>query len=145
MLMDQSTVLSDAQAITATAASTNILDMLPAGKMFDGTQLIRINGVNCVPFLIQVVEDFAGLTNLAIAIQTSDDVSFATGVKTHATFTVVLADLKAGFKVPYHSLPEGMKGRYLRLNYTVTGGPATAGKITAGVVAAVDSAYRGNV
>lgn len=145
MLLDQSTILSDAQAITVTARSTNVLDMLAAGKQYNGNQLVRVNGIACIPFLLQVVENFAGLTSLSIAIQTSSTSDFSSDVLTHATFTVLLADLKAGYKIPYPVLPAQMKKRYLSVNYTVTGGPATAGKITAGVVAAVDYAYRGNV
>lgn len=144
MLLDQSTVLSDAQAITATANSTNILDMLPAGKQYNGNQLVRVNGVNHVPFLIQVVEDFDAITTLTVKIQTSEVVGFGTSTDV-ASFTVAAAQLKKGFKIPYPILPVGIKGRYLRVRYEVVGGPPTTGKVTAAVVAAVDFGYVGNV
>ena len=144
MLLDQSTVLSDAQAITATANSTNTLDMLAAGKQYNGNQLKRVNGIAEVPFLVQVVETFDTITTLTIKIQTSVDEAFTAPID-NATFVVPGAQLKAGFKIPYPLLPAGVKERYLRVRYEVAGGPPTKGKVTAAVVAAVDYAYRGNV
>ena len=57
-----------------------------------------------------------------------------------------LADLKVGAKIPYDILPTEIKGlRYLRTRYEVVGTAPSTGKVTAGVVGAVDEGYYGNV
>jgi len=128
MIFDQQTLLSDAQAITATAASTNVLDLGPikAGIVRD------IGKGKQIPLLIQVVETFNNLTSLAVALQVDDNEAFGSP-KTVWTSTVVLADLKAGKVVIPEYIPRGTDERYLRLNYTVTGTAPTLGKVTAGV------------
>ena len=55
-----------------------------------------------------------------------------------ATVTVPLADLVAGYQIPVITLPKDVK-RYVRLNYTVTGTAPTTGKVTAGIVAGVQT------
>jgi len=58
--------------------------------------------------------------------------------KTLATVTVLAADLVAGYQSPVITLPQGCE-RYIRLNYTVTGTAPTTGKVTAGIVAGVQT------
>ena len=123
MLLDAQSLFSDAQAITATAASTNVVKFGKGEFTF-------------VPLLIQVVEDFATLTSLTIKVQTATDEAFTTAVDL-ASATIAAADLTAGKVAPINYIPSGNLG-YIRIYYTVTGSNATAGKITAGVVAGVD-------
>lgn len=120
MLLDAQNLFSDNQSITTGSAySTNVVKF---GK----------NDVSYVPVVIQVTENFAGLTSLKIEFETADNVSFTNAVSLIDS-TLLLADLKAGKKFPVSYLPRGNKG-YMRIKYTVVG-TATAGKITAGVVA----------
>lgn len=128
MLLDAKLLMSNQQAITATAASTDVIDR---GDTRD------IGRAGDIPLLVQVTETFNNLTSLAIAIQTDSDSGFGTAV-TLATVTVLLADLKAGYQLPIITLPKGVK-RYLRLNYTVTGTAPTTGKVTAGIAAGVQT------
>lgn len=128
MLFDAKLLMSSAQAITATAASTDVIDR---GDSKD------VGKAGDVPFLVQVVEAFNNLTSLTIAIQTDSDSAFGTAA-TLASVTVPLAQLKAGYQLPIITLPQGCK-RYLRLNYTVTGTAPTTGKVTAGIVAGVQT------
>lgn len=128
MIFDQQNMLSDAQAITATAASTNVIDLGPikAGIVRD------IGKGKPIPLLIQVVEAFNTLTSLTIALQVDDADTFGSA-KTVWSAVVALADLKAGKVVVPEYIPRGTDERYMRLNYTVTGTNPTLGKITAGV------------
>lgn len=128
MLFDAKLLMSSNQAITATAASTDVIDR---GDSKD------VGKAGDVPIAVQVTEAFNNLTSLAIAIQTDSDSAFGSAV-TLATVTVALADLKAGYQLPIITLPKGCK-RYLRLNYTVTGTAPTTGKVTAGIVAGVQT------
>lgn len=131
MILDKQTLLSDAQAITATAASTNLIDLGVARDIGKGKE---------IPLLIQVVESFNNLTSLKIDIETDDNSGFASA-KVVASHTAVLADLVAGFIVPLDKVPRGTKERYVRLNYTVTGAAPAAGKITAGVTMGIQGTF----
>ena len=142
MITDKQAQFSDAQAITATAASTNSIDLGTMGTVINaaGPLVRRISaGGNPIPLLVQVVEDFNNLTSLKIDIEL-DSTSTFTPDKTITIGTFLLAELKRGFQVPWHYLPDGINLRYMQLKYTVTGTAPTTGKITAGIVAAVQTA-----
>lgn len=136
MIIDNSLLLSDAQAVTASAASTNVIDLGTTGTPFGASAaLLRDLGRGQeVDLAVTVNQAFAGLTNLQVSVQVSPDNATWTTVSSGAV--VPLASLVAGyqFKVP-GSIEEGVNARYLRLYYTVGGSNATAGKITAAVVA----------
>lgn len=128
MLFDVKNLFSNAQAITATAASTNIIDR---GDNKD------VGAAGDIPLCIQVTESFNNLTSLAVAFQTDSDSAFGSPT-TLFTVTVPLASLVAGYIAPVIVVPKDCE-RYLRLNYTVTGTAPTTGKVTAGVVAGVQT------
>jgi len=127
MQFDNDALLSDDQAITATAASTNVFTVHPSGG----------DHGKCVPgakLAIRVTETFATLTSLTIALETDDNSGFSSAKTLHSTGAITLAGggLAAG-SVYDVTIPVGCE-EYLRLNYTVGGSNATAGKITAGLV-----------
>lgn len=145
MIIDTQNLFSDEQAITDTASSTNVIDLGDMGLPHGSKQAPRrdIGRGDKIPLLVQVVETFAGLTSLTVAVETSDKADFSAGVKLHAASGAVpVAKLKAG----YHFFPDivpmadgdGM-GRYMRLKYTRIGANASAGKITAGIVAGIQT------
>lgn len=137
MLMDLQSMYSDAQAITASAASENVIDHgAPGTPKHAAAAITQDLGLGRpVPILIQVVEDFAALTSLTVKLEVDADNSWGAGnVTVVESEAVPVADLVAGYRfVPFY-LPEKMNLRYSRLYYTVTGDDATAGKITAGLV-----------
>jgi len=149
MIFDDTLLLSKAQAITVTAPSTNVIDLLAAGKAPKHAAALKRNlGIgNAIPFLIQVTEDFAaaGAATLTVELQTDDNEAFSSPATIWSSGAIALANLKAGQNLGLvNYLPKGVndKGlteRYFRLNYTVATGPMTAGKIQAGVVAAVQT------
>ncbi len=128
MLFDAKLLMSNAQAITASAASTDIIDR---GDSKD------VGRAGDIPLVIQVVEPFNTLTSLTIDLQTDDSSGFG-AARSLYQIVVPLADLKLGYQTPVITLPQKTK-RYLRVNYTVTGTAPTTGKITAGVVAGVQT------
>ncbi|URC15450.1 major capsid protein [Octadecabacter Antarctic BD virus 1] len=135
MMFDTQSMFSDAQAVTATAASTNQIDFgAPQIPMHAKAAITQdVGRGTAAPIRIQVVEAFVALTSLKIDIEVDDDVSFGSA-KVVASVTVPAAELVAGYVAPMSYLPRGMDERYARLNYTVVGDDATAGKITAGYV-----------
>jgi len=124
MILDKENLFSDDQAVTTTAASTNVIDTGAAKDSGPGTPM-RV--------LAQVSEaDFAGGTSIAVALQTATDAAFSSPVTLFTTAAIALADLVAGYQFAIGMVPKGAL-RYLRLNYTVVG-TMSAGKITAGIV-----------
>jgi len=147
MILDQQNLLSDKQAITASAASTNVIDMQVAGKTYLGQQLKRNAGKEPIPFFVSVNQAFNTLTSLTISIQTAltGDEAFASPT-TVSSVSIPLASLKVGSKFPFPILPsEMLNARYLRVLYSVVGTNPTLGQVSAGVVGAVDQGYYGNV
>lgn len=134
MLYDLENLFSNNQAVTADAASTNVIK-LAAG------QLKEVAFGTPIPLRIQVTEDFATLTSLNIKVQTASDEAFTSPVDLAATGAIAAADLKAGYVAPINFIPKGNLG-YMRLYYDVTGSNATAGKITAGIVASNEGSYQ---
>ncbi|HDS4235643.1 Bbp16 family capsid cement protein [Klebsiella pneumoniae] len=128
MLLDQQALFSAAQAITATAASTNVID---TGSNKD------VGKYGNIPLLIQVVEGFNNLTSLTVTVQTDDNSAFSSAADV-LSMTIPLASLVLGYKSPVITLPMKME-RYIRLNYTVTGTAPTTGKVTAGITGGVQT------
>lgn len=133
MIFSAQQLFSDDQAITATAVSTNVIDTGVRGTPYDAAAALNgdIAKGNPIPFLAQVTEAFDNLTSLTIAIETGATTSLGTVI---ASVTVALADLVAGYQVPFQVLPEQVTERYLGVRYTVTGTAPTAGQITSGIV-----------
>lgn len=138
MIFDAQSKFSKAQAVTASAASTNVIDLGAAGTPYgSSTALSRDQGIGeKVPLRIQVVAPFATLTSLKVAVQTSVDEAFTSPITVLETEAIVAASLVAGYQFNIDSFPLKTSARYVRLYYTVAGSNATAGAITAGVVAA---------
>ncbi len=125
MLLDQNAVFSEKQAVTATAASTNVVDQGAAGNAVPG-------GLFAV---CRTDEAFAGLTGLKVALQTADDAAF-TAAQELVSASFLAADLAAGKTLLALAVPKGAK-RYLRAYYTVTG-TGTAGRLSCFLTDAVD-------
>lgn len=137
MITDATLLFSDSQAITATASSTNVVDLgatgTPAGS---SVALTRDIGKSAdIALLAEVTEAFNNLTSLAIAVQVATDEAFTSPVEV-ATRTYLLAELTLGKRLSFPAeFPEGTNLRYVRIRYTVTGTAPTTGKVWAGVVA----------
>lgn len=140
MHLDAQNLFSDAQALTATAVSTNYIDLgATATPALAPAALKRdIGGNYDIPLLVQVVESFAGGTSVAVAIQMAADSAFTSPQTVATSAAIPVADLKAGYKFSIPTIPPGANLRYMRLNYTVVGVP-TGGKITAGIAAGLQT------
>ncbi len=144
MILDNQALFSKAQAITVTAGSTNTIDLGLNGTVYGQSAAMPKDAGkgNPIPFLVQVVEAFDtaaedGTLNIKIEL---DSTETFTPDKTIDLGTFTEAQLVAGFQIPYKYLPVGLSLQYARLLYTVGGaGAFTAGKITAGIAAAVQT------
>lgn len=126
MITDALLRVSDAQAITGDAASTNTIDLGTARDIGAGEPLFMV---------FTVTEAFNNLTSLAIQIITSDAANLGTPT-VRATQTVLLAGLTVGaqFVVPVPPIIGSLGQRYMGAYYDVTGTNPSTGKITADIV-----------
>lgn len=129
-IMDKNLLFSSAQAVTATAASTDVIDL--------GAQMDYGIGDNPALKLLALVITAFSTTNsgtLTVAFQGStDNVTFDTYAQTIA---LTAGALTAGARLFDIDVPRPSSGqsrpRYLRLNYTVANN-FTAGTVTAGLL-----------
>ncbi len=136
MIQDLTGMFSVAQPITATTASTNLIDLGQPGTVYgNSAPIVRDIGKGAtVPLRCVAVEAFNNLTSLTIAIQTDTTPAFSAPKTVFTSPAYALADLAPGarFLLP-DSVPVGANQRYIRLFFTVAGTAPTTGKITAGV------------
>ncbi|MGF1877270.1 hypothetical protein L4D77_18350 [Photobacterium frigidiphilum] len=122
MMIDQETLLSDKQAVTSTAKSTDVYQI-------SDTQGVDL-GPSQVSFDVMVAaEDFAGNTNLEVQIIGSQDSGMGSPEVILSSGAILLAKLKKG-RIFAGTLPIHKPFKYIAFNYVVSG-TATKGKINA--------------
>ncbi|HHI0688855.1 Bbp16 family capsid cement protein [Escherichia coli] len=132
MILDKLLMFSESQAVTASAASTDVIDLGP----IDGTR--RDIGVGePLEWFVNVnnTATAAGAATLNVNLQTSPDNSTWTTIASSGD--LALAALTAGKRIVSQKVPQGVQ-RYLRVNYSVGTGPLTAGAFTSGINLDVD-------
>lgn len=127
MFIDKNLQVSNAQAVTSTAASTDVIDF---GQTNPNTGL---DGHSNMVITVDESATASGAATVTFAVQDSaDNSSFSDVVVTAA---IGKATLVAGYQ---HVIPMPTKlRRYCRVNYTVGTGPLTAGKFSAQVVCGI--------
>lgn len=142
MILSAQSLLSDAQAITATAVSDNVIDLGAPGTPYGGAAALHqdIGKGAKIPFLAQIVEDFNNLTSVEIAIETGSTTALGTVI---ASEVILLADAVAGKQLVIDVLPQDIAERYLGVRYTVVGVAPTTGQVTAGPTMGVQTNVTG--
>lgn len=123
MLVDAQQLFSDAQAITATAASTNLIDLGIARSLGTGERLYLVCLVDTA------FTDAGSDSTVVVTIETDTAEGFgsATTVQTIGTFLALAA---AGTMLIVPVAKFATDERYVRLMYTVANGNLTTGAIT---------------
>ena len=145
MITDQLLRLSEDQAVTASAYSTNTIDLgqedvvnplaSPPTKV---TRTRDIGEGRELYMVFTVTETFATLTSLAFEIVQSANANLSSHTTLASTGAIATpaTNLAAGkqfvLKIPPQIASQGV--RYLGARYTVAGSNATAGKVTADIV-----------
>lgn len=126
MIFDKENLFCDDQALTASAASTNVIDLGVSRDIGVGTP---------IPIWCSVTTTFTsgGSTTLDVALQTDTAVGFGTAVTLLSFLAIPKASLVAGYELFRLDLPLGVL-RYLRLNFTVNTANFTAGNLRAGLI-----------
>lgn len=119
MILDKLLEFSDAQAVTATAISTNQTDR-GAQAVLDNPAVDLGTGED-VYWVVSVGSAFSGLTSLQADFVSDSNPNLTTAPVVHAsTGTVALANLTPGI-IYAVKLPAGSYKRYLGVKYTVVG------------------------
>lgn len=127
MFIDKNLQVSNAQAVTATAASTDVIDFGQANPN------VGMDDRSSMVITVDAAATAVGDATVTFAVQDSaDNVTFADAAVSAA---IGKAALVAGYQ---HIIPMPTKlRRYCRVNYTVATGPLTAGAFSAQVVSGI--------
>lgn len=130
MITDALAQLSAAQAVTASAVSTNTIDLLQARDLGPGTELQ-------VAFSVDTTATAAGAATVQFQIISSAAANLGTPTILVTTDAIPKATLVAGFRfaldIPRTQLT-ALGQRYVGVQYVVATGPLTAGAFSATVV-----------
>lgn len=144
MYVDKQLEFSDAQAVTSTAISSNVYDILTKttgaatiSAVTAGNARIDLGGMFQDIYLVVqtavAITDTSSDATLIVTFETADDV----GLSTNATVLLTSGTLafatyaSAGSQILVAKLPSALFRRYIGVRYTVASGPFTAGAIDA--------------
>lgn len=146
MLIDTQTELSDAQAVTATAISANVIDLFStlAGGGTAITPNARLDIGDESYLVVNTVvtcTDTGSDATLTITLESADNAALSTNPIVHfSTPAIPFASFAtAGTNLVKIRLPKALYRRYLGVRYTVANGPLTAGAFDAVIVENVDN------
>ena len=123
MMYDKLNTFGTEQAVTTTAASTDIVDLGAARDTGNGEPLELV-------ILVTETVTAAGAATVTFTLETDDNAGFSSTFVLASSGAMAKAALTAGTEVLRVKVPLDAE-RYLRTNYTVATGPLTAGKFTA--------------
>ena len=135
MYQDAYLQFSAAQAVTASAASTNVIDLGQARDMGAGENL-------CVDIRVATTCTASGAATVTFQLQIASDAAFSSPIIIEQSDAIPKASLVAGAAIPmkvHRSSPYAPQ-QYMRLYYVVATGPLTAGAFTAGLTKDVQDA-----
>lgn len=135
MYVDSQTLFSDAQAVTSTAISTNVLDLNAASN--SNVPLLQDIGNGEDIYLVVTTQttatDSGSDATLTVTLESDSTANLATSATVHISTGALAfaAFATAGTTIFAGRLPNGNYERYLGVRYTVASGPLTAGAFNA--------------
>jgi len=148
MYVDKMNEFSDAQAVTATAISTNVYDLFSTVTGADSniTPNTRLDiGVGEDIYLVvntqTAATDSGSDATLVVTFETADDAALSSNNQVVATTgTLAFATFSpAGTNLLKLKLPSFAYRRYIGVRYTVASGPLTAGNFDAFLTTNIDA------
>ncbi|NII73913.1 hypothetical protein FHW84_002486 [Dyella sp. SG562] len=144
MYVDKQTEFSDSQAVTATAISTNVLDIFStlaggttnAAGISPNARIDIGSGPGDLYLMVSTAvtaTDTGSDATLTITLESADDAALSTNAQVHfSTPAIAFASFAtAGTTLVAIRLPAGLYRRYVGIRYTVASGPLTAGAFDA--------------
>lgn len=133
MIFDKQLTFSDAQAVTAQAVSTNVVDLKLAGyDLGSGENLYLVVQVDTT------FDDTGDNSTLTVELVTddADTMGTPTVVQTLGSFA---ANAAAGSRIIARIQPSSAYERYIAIRYTPVNGDLSAGAVTAFIAHDVDT------
>lgn len=130
MILDAQQILSDGQALLATANSTSVIDF---GALGLGDKGIGGSVMELIVSIGVVLDSAGDAATLVITVDTDNDEAFGSATNIFTSGTIAEATLVAGYKAIHMRLPILME-RYLRITYTVAVEDFTSGNVDAFVL-----------
>lgn len=132
MLIDAQNLYSDAQAVTASAASTNIIDHDISRNLGVGQELYLV--VVCDVAMTDASSD----STVAVTLESDNDSAFGSvdDTQTIGTFAALSA---VGARLVAKLSPDLVDSRYSRVYYTVANGNLSTGSFTAFLTTSIDA------
>lgn len=137
MLIDSALELSDSQAVTSTAISTNVIDAFSAigGGAQIGPNAPYDLDANCLFLVVQTAvacTDVGSDATLTITLETDSAVGLGSSTVLFQSAAIPFASFSpAGAIVLQVGVPRTGWKRYLGVRYTIANGPLTAGAFDA--------------
>ncbi len=143
MYVDTQLELSDSQAVTSTAISTNVIDILTTGAAAAtlGTYTVTNSSMDLgqsnedIYLVVQTAvtcTDTGSDATLTITLESDDNASLSSPTVHYSTGAIAFANFAtAGTRLVTLCLPHGVFERYVGIRYTVASGPLTAGAFDA--------------
>lgn len=135
MILDTQSTFSDSQAVTATAISTNVIDL---NSVVGPNALQDIGAGEDLYLVVSVptaITDTGSDATLTVTLETDTAVGLGSSTVVLSSGTLAFAAYSAaGTTILAVRLPAFDYKRYLGLRYTVASGPFTAGAIDAFLV-----------
>lgn len=126
MILDALSLFCDQQAVTATAVSTDKMDLSSVRHIGDGEPLE-------VYILVEETVTAAGAATVDFQFVTDDNAALSSPAIEAASGAIGKATLVAGYEIRLR-VPLLDFERFCGMNFVVATGPLTAGKFTAGLV-----------
>lgn len=123
MILDKFNEFSDAQAVTATALSTNVID-LGTAKTIENKPFYLV--IKCVESATAV-----GLATVTFTFETDDAEAIDSSTTLWSSAAIAIAALTAGTEVIRLPINGMILQQYLGVRYTVATGPLLTGKFDA--------------
>lgn len=130
MYLDNLLLFSDAQAVTAAAASTSSIDLSQIRDIGLGENLYI--GVNVDVAMTDASSD----STVTVTLETDDNSSFSSVTST--TLFTIPAVSAVGYIAYARIQPGAMNERYAQLRFTPNNGNLTTGSFTAGIIHDID-------
>ena len=132
MIIDRFNEFSNAQAVTSTALSTDIIDLGPTRS----SQRRDIGSGEELWLVVQTITaatDTGSDATLAVTLESADNEAISTNATVHFTTGALAfaAFSPAGTFLVATRIPNALYRRYLAVRYTVASGPLTAGTFSA--------------
>ena len=133
MILDNLNKYSDAQAVTVTAVSSNVVDHGQGARDLGTGENLYLH-VN----VDTAMTSAGGTETVTVTMETDDNEAFGSATVAQ-TIGVFAAASAAGARLIARLQPLAINERFTRLRYTVANGPLTAGAFSAYLVHGVDA------